>query len=53
MIAKILRKLGLGHAAYALAAPLFSVKYGETEQGADVQAALELLHERSPDPGYS
>lgn len=50
MIAKILRKLGLGHAAYALAAPLFSVKYGETEQGADVQAALELLHETSPDP---
>lgn len=50
MIAKILRKLGLGHAAYALAAPFCSVKYGETEQGADVQAALELLHETSPDP---
>lgn len=50
MIAKILRKLGLGHAAYALAAPLFFMKYGETEQGADVQAALELLHETSPDP---
>lgn len=49
MIAKVLRKLGLGHTAYALAAPFYSMKYGKTD-GDDVQAALELLHETSPDP---
>ena len=52
MIAKLLRKLGLGHAAYSLAAPFYAAKYGKESRG-DVRAAMELLESTSPKPGTS
>lgn len=53
MIAKLLRKLGLGHAAYRLAAPFYSAKYGKERGAGDVQAAMELLESTSPKPDSS
>lgn len=50
MIAKLLRKLGLGHAAYILAAPFYSAKYGKERGTGDVQKAMELLESTSPRP---
>ena len=52
MIAKLLRKLGLGHAAYRLAAPFYAAKQGK-EPAADAQAAMELLNSTAPSPGSS
>ena len=53
MTGKILRKLGLGHAAYRLAAPFYSLKYGGQAPAGDVQKAMELLESTSPSPGSS
>ena len=53
MIAKILRKLGLGHAAYRLAAPIYTKKYGPESEPGNVQEAMELLESTSPSPGSS
>ena len=52
MIAKILKKLGLGHAAYRLAAPFYSSKY-KGAAGGKPEEAMALLHETSPDIGSS
>lgn len=53
MTGKILRKLGLGHAAYRLAAPFYSLKYGGQAPAGDVQKAMELLESTSPKPDSS
>lgn len=52
MIAKILKKLGLGHSAYRLAAPFYSAKY-KGAAGGKPEEAMALLHETSPDIGSS
>lgn len=52
MLAKILKKLGLGQVAYRLVAPFYSAKYKGTEAG-NPEEALALLHETSPDIGSS
>lgn len=52
MIAKILKKLGLGHSAYRLAAPFYSAKY-KGEAGGNPEEAMALLRETSPDIGSS
>jgi len=53
MVARILRKLGLGHAAYKLAAPVVSGKYQHAVEKMTEQEALELLYKTSPDAGSS
>lgn len=53
MIAKVLRKIGLGHAAYKLAAPFCSIKYGASDHDRDVQEAFKLLENTSPDSASS
>ena len=50
MIAKVLRRLGLGHAAYRLAAPVYS---GLWPDCMEIQAARELLLSVSRDPASS
>ena len=52
MIAKILKKLGLGHSAYRLAAPFYSAKY-KGAAGGKPEEAMALLRETSPDIGSS
>lgn len=52
MLAKILKKLGLGHGAYWLAAPFCSARY-QGMADASAEEALALLHETSPDIGSS
>lgn len=51
MLAKVLRKLGLGHTAYLLAAPVYSMFCKNTLDSP--REALSLLHETSPDPSSS
>ena len=50
MIAKVLRRLGLGHAAYRLAAPVYS---GLWPDCMEIQAARELLLSVSRNPANS
>ena len=52
MIAKILKKMGLGHGAYRLVAPFYSAKY-KGEAGGKPEEAMALLRETSPDIGSS
>ncbi|MGN0983021.1 MAG: glycosyltransferase family 2 protein [Candidatus Limivicinus sp.] len=52
MLAKVLKKLGLGHGAYRLAAPFCSARYQGAAAGS-AEEALALLHETSPDIGSS
>lgn len=52
MIGKILKKLGLGHAAFRLAAPVYSAKYKGAAAGSPEEAMI-LLQETSPDTGSS
>ena len=47
MVAKVLKKLGLGHAAFLLAAPFYSAMY-KGEAGSP-EEALALLHKTAPD----
>lgn len=53
MIAKALRKLGLGHAAYRVAAPFYSLKYGKQYRDGDVNRAATLLEKTFPRPDAS
>lgn len=52
MVAKVLKKLGLGHGAYRLAAPFYSAKYKEMVFGSP-EEAMALLQTVSPDRGAS
>lgn len=52
MIAKVLKKLGLGHSAYRLAAPFYSAKY-KGAAGEKPEEAMALLQTVSPDRGAS
>ena len=52
MIAKGLKKLGLGQIANRLAAPVYSAKYKQRASGSP-EEAMALLHETSPDIGSS
>lgn len=52
MIAKVLKRLGLGHGAYRLAAPFYAARY-KGAAASSVEEALALLHETSPDIGSS
>ena len=52
MIAKILKKLGLGHAAYTIVKPFYTAKYKGVKLAAP-EKAMKLLWETSPDRGES
>lgn len=52
MVAKGLKKLGLGHGVYRLAAPFYSAKYKQRASGSP-EEAMALRHETFPDIGSS
>ncbi len=52
MIAKVLKRMGLGHGSYRLAAPFYSAKYKGQVSGSP-KDAMALLQTVSPDRGAS
>ena len=53
MVEKLLRKLGLGHAAYRLVAPFYAAKYGKGSGTEEPAGEIALLESTSPKPGSS